>query len=107
MTDIDTMPAGRKMDTLVAEKVMGWVRDDRGFWFDSEDPAMVTTYEDWKPSEEIESAWEVLEKMHEIGGRARMEFIGDTCNSQFWLLSSGDAAFIICRAALRAVEAKQ
>jgi hypothetical protein len=79
--EILNMPAGREMDALVAEKVMGWkfiIRDDGHKYWGSQDDGFAhgtqqndDYYEDdedfhilhWHPSESILAAWEVVEKM--------------------------------------------
>lgn len=100
---IDSMPAGREMDALVAEKVMGWRLDDDGFWTLIADPMCQAS----KPkaySSDIALAWEVVEKM------------GRPCNLTFhhdgrWAMQFGGsgsglgdtAPLAISRAALKAV----
>ena len=86
----------RKIDALVAEKVMGWKRrvrkdvfnepdDDTPWmneldnnWYDASDTARACVEDEgscredyehgWFPSEDISAAWEVVEKMREISG---------------------------------------
>jgi hypothetical protein len=85
--DILNMPSGREIDTLVAEKVMGWhIFDDNGYksWRDKDghygagiNQSDNDFYEDeedfnilhWHPSESIMWAWQVIEKMREDGFR--------------------------------------
>lgn len=69
------MKPGRKLDTLVAEKVMGWKIIDRvkmGWgrgpvvWDTGQDPEdehSSPTYQDFRPSERITDAWLVVEKL--------------------------------------------
>lgn len=73
----DEMPAGPEMDRLVAEKVMGWVRDSHkipddepdwhagmtvhGPWKDGSKGGRYST--SWQPSINIAHAWEVVETM--------------------------------------------
>jgi hypothetical protein len=84
----DTMEAGREMDALVAEKVMGWkkrVRKGHGvdgnheWWFDKRKPTYPLEFvkgwdtdedfDPWEPSTSISAAWEVVE-CFERGGFA-------------------------------------
>jgi len=87
---IENMPAGKEMDEMVAEKVMGWHKGTLTFsdgstlsgkedWLDAEGRYMHGMkqedgwYEDdedfhllhWHPSESILWAWEVVEKMQD------------------------------------------
>lgn len=75
--EIDAMEAGRELDALVAEQVMGWERDlnipinpkYRGikYWKSPTgmraDINLIPHY-----STDIASAWEVVEKAHELTG---------------------------------------
>lgn len=70
----DMMPAGRKMDELVAEKVMGWhigkryqlgilahFPGDYDCWLDDNDEVM--WWCPFEPSSKIDPAWKVVEKL--------------------------------------------
>jgi hypothetical protein len=66
--EILNMPAGREMDALIAEKVMGWV------WAHSPEPYISGWYkkgsggdftQSFEPSTDISAAWEVVDKMDE------------------------------------------
>lgn len=69
--EILNMPAGREMDILVAEKVMGWTRKYVGEFGNQiwDSPSQGAYLEDAIPnySTDIASAWEVVEKMKEEG----------------------------------------
>lgn len=116
--EIDALPAGRELDALVAERVMGWTRSPRDYgsrlvWVTH--PENIVRF--WKgrrsfqPSTDIAAAWEVLEK-HQFSliripdgwVAGRFDF-----NSPAWDFAFGDAAptapLAICRAALKAVSA--
>jgi hypothetical protein len=67
--DILKMKAGREMDALVAEKVMGWhfVKDEEvwpleaeGMWLDKDNRFLCNTFE---PSINIADAWDVHKTM--------------------------------------------
>lgn len=74
------MNAGRELDTLVAEKVMGWTAKD-GRWHDADGKDLGSDHADndlglgdyyypdehWSPSTDISSAWEVVEKLQADG----------------------------------------
>jgi hypothetical protein len=124
--EILAMPAGREMDALIAEKVMGWtlgepheihgwmmhgmvtVRD----WVGSTNDAGITHIEKWSPSTDIAAAWEVVEK---LGDKFDELERGD--GGEFWMCVVYPDGFIpcvaraetaplaICRAALLAMEA--
>lgn len=108
---IDTMPAGREMDALVAEKVMGWkwtdfhgIPDKPGEW---EDHKFLVDGRGWKRavhwrtknlltwdmhhylpaapmpffSTDIAAAWEVAERMVELGF--------------YWWMASYECGFVL------------
>ena len=65
---------GRKLDALVAEKVMGWTRVERAVhdvWLmdESDIDSLITreptSYGSFKPSENIAAAWRAVDKMFE------------------------------------------
>lgn len=124
--DIDTMPGGREMDALVAEKIMGWsgivcyaAEDD----YSGIPPGCVVSQGIfWRPpvlyySTDIAAAWEVVEKLHSLGYWVRIRSAMDAklqtrgwavCIGKFWNREGfGDWAEIaptaVCRAALKAV----
>ena len=115
--DIDNMPAGREMDVLVAERVMGW-EYEHPVWRLPSGGFVV-----YKPvfSISISAAWEVVEKMRisviqsEDGWYAAVtEDVIHTfsCNNppniskevhgKYWAVAE-IAPLAICRAALKAV----
>ena len=137
---VDEMPAGRELDALVAEKVMGWRwfrPGDAGedgypvdFWCDAagdltgwcdrpwpddteqwgDAPALFSARGTWQPSQNIEVAWEVVEKL------ARRGFIASVASdgADRWVADfaadplvtvctyAPTAPLAICRAALKA-----
>lgn len=120
MTDIDTMPAGREMDALVAE-MMGisprvWLETDcacaycgqQARWCGTR--AWCSQCSEWRHcpykeySDEIDPAWEVVEKMSPFielvrGGADWVVIVPDRAEVQ-----AETAPLAICRAALKAVE---
>jgi hypothetical protein len=90
--EILNMPAGRKMDILVSEKVM----------HDIPGQAMISLY-----STDIAAAWEVVEKMIEADGFFQMyyastgEWLVDL-DTEENLIGEKTAPLAICRAALLA-----
>lgn len=96
------MQAGRELDALVAEKVMGWSLNAHGEWLNSDqsftgwhtneskyDPCHNCGRSNlWHPSTSIEAAWEVVEKMGGVfrmsttlGGQYRVTFSDVTVDS--------------------------
>lgn len=91
--EIDTMPAGREMDALVAEKVFGYTTKTKSAWQDPEcggwnpvnsidadddedtreekQPCFLDTQRYWNVvqffSTDIAAAWEVIRKLNETG----------------------------------------
>lgn len=114
--EIINMPAGREMDALIAEKVMGWHKvkylgtmdwcDDSG-----EQPYTVGA---WKPSQDIEAAFGMVDEM--TYGED-FEFVMGTSRIHGWFaefkkegvaisenrVNTKTLCVAICRAALLAV----
>lgn len=62
--EILNMEAGREMDALVAEKVMGWREYDYKFYSSWEiAEGVFRRMSEFQPSIDIASAWEVVEKI--------------------------------------------
>jgi hypothetical protein len=126
---IDAMPAGREMDALVAERVMGWVRHPDSMyrhWCERQPDGTLRfldqceplhTVRPWHPSTDIAAAWEVVEKLRgesfpwefSLGWRHIEPFVsfGRTANQKDEIgFSHGETApLAICRAALKTVNA--
>jgi hypothetical protein len=119
--EIDAMPAGREMDALVAEKVMGFVvmrhRDVDGQhiehgpdeWMrgpDGEAPRYAYMVPVDHYSTDIAAAWEVVEKLKPDDWAFRVEVLDDgdwwasfSATAESW---AGTVPLAICRAALKA-----
>ena len=112
------MKAGRELDALVAEKVMGWKRMrwidfhsvERGFrgedlrksltysWHNA-DGCMTENAKDmddyynpsyaWSPFTDIAAAWEVVEKLVEMGYTFELYSPGALINDEFGMHSAG------------------
>jgi hypothetical protein len=110
--NIDTMPAGKDMDVLIAEKVMGWklAWGDWTHWDTTPDAperciGFLPSF-----SSEIEDAWQVMEKM-----RLSIVPISIAPIGKGWMASKNSyfadhetchaatASLAICRAALKVV----
>jgi hypothetical protein len=114
--EILNMPAGKEMDALIAEKVMGWHRHGSS-WHDDAGYCAYNEQETWEPhfepSRKIEDAWEVVEKLCNETGcdvvkvcKRDPELLrGEwSCNFGRGFEAFGDTATLaICRAALMAV----
>jgi hypothetical protein len=122
---IDDVPAGRELDALVAEKVMGWVSHD-WFWTTPDsrqvDFPEILKHDDRDDSDglphystAIKVAWEVIRKMMETSGDAPLRFADEIeleCEVRnYWdneiasyLVLKNLTPEIICRAALKAVD---
>lgn len=75
--------AGRELDALIAEKVMGWKLSKQQVsadaWDDvwrNEDNRLMAYCRKWKPSIDISAAWRVVEKLKE-GYRVSIHSWGD------------------------------
>jgi len=116
----ETMPAGRSLDALVAEKVMGWT----DWWVDREGPnatmktfgfppGVTDTYsEPPHYSTDIADAWLVVEKLRKDGCPFLFGHNRNPHNGWFAdfllhpLVEYADTApLAVCRAALKAVGA--
>lgn len=126
------MKAGRELDALIAEKVMGWHlhTDDHNhtYWANERNHFMcgISPYEDefdysnlgdgedfhilhWHPSESILWAWEVVEKLRDNGDHLRMEMHGGGYRLEYNLgydgfaVTADTAPLAICLVALKAV----
>lgn len=114
-----------ELDRRVAEKVMGWHQETDwryGDWLDCDGNIFETT-EHWRPSISIKHAWQVVERMIELGWTQVFvqTHLQDGEHGWFveilrWQLPPGDETEggrqfaealpeAICRAALEAVEA--
>jgi len=113
--------AGRELDALVAEKVMGWKAENNkncspNTWFDSR---YVTDEhhgydQEWSPSRSISDAWEVVEKMNKDVGLFDIGFLGEAAREERYKWNaefgeSGDvyaatAPLAICLTALQIVD---
>lgn len=111
------MLAGREMDALIAERVMGWrlkrqepAADD--VWYERE--GVTISIHEWKPSTEISDAWKVIEhrrsqdwwqEIRSAGGRTGNWIVctdnaEDPEASRLTIWESPTAPLAICRAAL-------
>lgn len=118
---VERMEAGRALDALVAERVMGWHARDA--WYDADDNWMADLEDNFpidaeafSPSTSIEAAWQVVEKMRGRGWtmtlnqEAEMQFEPWDCrffgpNDRRAIAHGNTAPLAICRAALKAMEA--
>jgi hypothetical protein len=133
MTDIDQLEAGRELDALVAEKVMGWphITDDDPYRHyksyggvivngDAEIIRRGVIGEPWKPSTDIAAAWEVFSHhcltsqvigswVHDSNERPELPQNDMGYAIEWFCTSRGDpvvglsAPHAICLAALKAV----
>ena len=119
------MKAGRELDALVAEKVMGWKLFDRAamgwgpgpsVWStgeNSDDPMSSPTFQGFQPSVDIRHAWLDVKKMAELhvvsvscmfNKRWRCEAVQAHSQRQTPVNAIADTApLAICLAALKAV----
>lgn len=122
--NIDEMQAGREMDALVAERVMGWDRDVMGClgapkgakeydtqchswigaWDENGNPNFLPHY-----STDIAAAWQVVEWMKDWN--FTLDWLGSDWQAMFQTEDDGEffvnadtALLAICRAALKALE---
>jgi len=124
-TNIDTLPAGRELDALVAERVMGWSNISRGadgddaYGWNASLSGHVPPHgriQIPKYSTNIAAAWEVVEKRLSTDGHfafwpsvagfsVAYHGIRTWDSEPVWEVWAETAPLAICRAALRAVGA--
>lgn len=110
------MKAGAELDQAIAERVMGW--HARGFdgkwhdWYDGHE--FVIGWSRWKPSSDIVNAWQVVQKLTEMGlgveilsnpghGRVRINY-GESASA---VGAASEIPLLICLAALAALRATE
>ena len=65
--------AGRALDALIAEKVMGWQRISSRLWHDQQGSEHYIDGEEyprqpaWRPSEDTGAAWQVFQRIVQMG----------------------------------------
>jgi len=103
---IDAMPAGREMDSLVAEQVMGWKYNLLGDAWENTGHGWVG-YEKFMPSADIAAAWAVADMLHfSIISQHPIGWLVDTRSNTrlpFVEVYANTAPLAICRAALKVV----
>lgn len=135
--DYDNLEQGRALDVLVAEKVMGWkvlkvpdhTHTKERAWFATEwhnkevqgpgdrllwtpDNHSYGWFKFWQPSTDIVAAWEVVEKLNELGYDVEINSATDVCTvGVLWYDNRGwkygnytearSVAHAICIAALK------
>ncbi|WP_051291492.1 BC1872 family protein [Fictibacillus gelatini] len=112
------MRAGKELDALIAEKVMGWVsRTDKNefAWWASDNsdiPKWFTSQRNFRPSTNISDAWLVVEWLESNIGGISLESHCDEKRYDFRVFNGSDliagraetAPLAICLAALKCVE---
>ena len=117
--DYDNLDAGREMDALIAEKVMGTPKGDRpGEWLNEKGNWLCDTDELPPYSTSISAAWEVVEKLNKHCFHIMRFTFGEkegVALESVWYRATFDysekifveapsAPLAICRSALKAVE---
>jgi len=107
------LPAGREIDSLVAEKIMGWKPDRDELWRWDDGSGSGRPIECPRFSEDIAAAWTVVEKLGEDGFLLYRVSNRPIWRAQFNLAEAvfdwpgyadaETAPLAICRAALSAV----
>jgi hypothetical protein len=122
------MKPGRELDALVAEKVMGWRLEERGygatFWVDENgkvkraaEPCSIDfcSCEVFSPSTDISDAWEVVEKLRDLGFHVGIKTPPKVKSCSYWVCLENfyagksfteygeTAPLAICMAALKAL----
>lgn len=108
--NIDEMPAGREIDVLVAEKVMGWYYDPKlDTYATPENPGVIAGGVPYY-STNISAALEVIERLGELLG-AWFEIKGPRkwlarchCPNKQCTAIADTVSLAVCRAALKAIE---
>ncbi len=104
---------GPELDALVAQKVMGWPQCTKGIigsslphCFMTPDGRELRPGKDWSPSTRIEHAWEVVERLQDLGWSVTT--LSSTGNPEIrprvFTARAPTAPHAICLAALQATE---
>jgi len=109
----------QKIDSLVAENVMGWQKEatlpEYFFWKNVENGELKYHIDDWKPSTKIKYAWEVVDKLRDSGfyvcikmppkGKSESCWIcvEDFYGEKYYTAYAKPAPLTICLAALKTV----
>ncbi len=99
----------RKIDSLIAEKVMGWKLEEGDtfdYWVFEKDGRKGSIIDRiWKPTKDIADAWEVVEKIRPLGLFKLTESIEGSwwAEIQEYRVYNESAPLAICLAALKAV----
>jgi hypothetical protein len=114
--EILNMPAGRKMDALIAEKVVGLRLDWEFAEFQNGEPSAPTLRDKYDEigvlpfySTDISATWEVIEKMGDIAWSlaSAWNLSGKRAGFSMWIsgksVIADTATLAICRAALLAI----
>ncbi|WP_199614694.1 BC1872 family protein [Paenibacillus alkalitolerans] len=111
--EILAMKPGRELNTLIAEKVMGWKIQSYDDLPDvTPEPDWVSenvvfcSMSEWEPSTDISAAWEVLEKSRKSGEVSMWTDKNGkwACEIGYWIYDDCDnVPEAICKAALLAV----
>lgn len=121
------MQAGTELNTLIAERVMGWDRDNeanntdlnpwyfhRGIWWTGTTDDYDNVFP-FSPSLNIDDAWRVVLRLRNIGkdcfaveyvagrGDWRASFGSNYSAENEWVADADSAPLAICRAALKAI----
>ena len=118
---MSTLDAGHALDRLVAESVMGWMRDAQGLFIDPESGARIGIAPDmdciedaskgdtFNPSRDIGQALMVLRRLDDLGFHWEADGQGDVVsvslfkgNGEYYG-TGATLALAICRAAVKAV----
>lgn len=108
--DYDNMPAGQDIDSLVAEKVMGWQRSNSMYMqWDTADGLVTwaeTSFGSFRPSVDIGAALKVLEKVPSEWSVGMHRTLDGKWSADYGLgqAYADTAPLAICRAALKAMD---
>lgn len=103
--EVLSMPAGIKMNFLVAEKVMGWTYNHLGDAWERDGERWIGA-DKFQPSRDIKAAWMVVEKMEMFYfeyDKTKNEYFAMANDSFDTTVTCASAPLAICRAVLLAV----
>ena len=102
----------RKIDQLIAEKIMGWNAEKRTattYWAGEQGEWRIKHL--WKPTENMEDAWDVVEKLREnywIQIDVGKEYVCDIgkygVTGSTIQIEANTAPLVICKASLKLIE---
>lgn len=94
--EILNMKAGPELDALVAEHVMEWtVTQHEDYWMAKRQDGVKLFSWQWKPSQDIEAAWDVMERMKDVHSCVWYHSDVETGETGWWCMMASPYADVL------------